>query len=398
MVDLSGNVVPTIPGMCGVCKRELTGDGVLMCSRCRAFYHPECWTYNGARCAIYGCGNHKEPSQSQPSQHRPTEATPEVGQPVSAREVVPQPSTPVPQQSAENQQDLETLPSFARGLAGLAVLGGVIQACIVGSFLLNGGSLERPLYVNPIRTILDLFMGAYPALWLSSLSSELRHARKLVVYVGAIAVVVWGLGILGRVVSATTENQGRSFIGRYENKKRDVSPDDPPSTGLEGHATPHTAPTRLPEFSELPTLPQLCTLPGLSREEQWRVEEISLSQFRWKPIPRGSLDSEDLAAEKSGYTHWIEFYLENKSPDYDATNIVVRLRFDDWRGNVVGTPTLNALRNVGSPVLPLPGDSHSTLPKNAYLYFRIPVVAPAFAWTCGIGIAKVEGTARKKAR
>jgi len=25
------------------------------CGSCRALHHQECWTYNGGRCAIYGC-------------------------------------------------------------------------------------------------------------------------------------------------------------------------------------------------------------------------------------------------------------------------------------------------------------------------------------------------------
>lgn len=46
-----------IQGQCGICLKGLTTEtpGIVVCTKCRALFHPECWAFNGARCGIYGC-------------------------------------------------------------------------------------------------------------------------------------------------------------------------------------------------------------------------------------------------------------------------------------------------------------------------------------------------------
>jgi hypothetical protein len=44
-----------VTGICGICKQSLEGDALTLCTRCGARYHPDCWQYNGKRCAIYAC-------------------------------------------------------------------------------------------------------------------------------------------------------------------------------------------------------------------------------------------------------------------------------------------------------------------------------------------------------
>lgn len=44
-----------VTGVCGVCKQPLRGDALTVCTRCGALYHPDCWSYNGRRCAVYAC-------------------------------------------------------------------------------------------------------------------------------------------------------------------------------------------------------------------------------------------------------------------------------------------------------------------------------------------------------
>lgn len=44
-------------GVCPVCGDGLGGPGSSVhCARCRSGHHPECWTYAGGRCSVYGCG------------------------------------------------------------------------------------------------------------------------------------------------------------------------------------------------------------------------------------------------------------------------------------------------------------------------------------------------------
>ena len=38
-----------------------------MCTACRAYYHLECWTYNGERCAIFGCAKTPAPAVTAPA-------------------------------------------------------------------------------------------------------------------------------------------------------------------------------------------------------------------------------------------------------------------------------------------------------------------------------------------
>src|SRR5579864_6081208 len=58
-----------IQGECGVCRKALTAEspGVVMCTKCRALYHPDCWGFNGAKCGIYGCGSRSEPVPAAPA-------------------------------------------------------------------------------------------------------------------------------------------------------------------------------------------------------------------------------------------------------------------------------------------------------------------------------------------
>ncbi len=47
--------MPIMEGICGVCRQSLAGDALAACTRCGASYHPDCWRYNGRRCAVYAC-------------------------------------------------------------------------------------------------------------------------------------------------------------------------------------------------------------------------------------------------------------------------------------------------------------------------------------------------------
>lgn len=42
-------------GECPICRSPLLFEARVACRSCRALHHRECWTYNGGRCAIYGC-------------------------------------------------------------------------------------------------------------------------------------------------------------------------------------------------------------------------------------------------------------------------------------------------------------------------------------------------------
>ena len=44
-----------LKGKCGVCLQLLAAEVLTYCARCRTYYHPECWDYNGRKCAVYGC-------------------------------------------------------------------------------------------------------------------------------------------------------------------------------------------------------------------------------------------------------------------------------------------------------------------------------------------------------
>jgi len=44
-----------LKGKCGVCLQDV-GDGPLaVCSHCGSTYHPDCWSFNRRKCAVYGC-------------------------------------------------------------------------------------------------------------------------------------------------------------------------------------------------------------------------------------------------------------------------------------------------------------------------------------------------------
>lgn len=45
----------SLEGKCGVCLQSLSGDALTYCTKCRSYYHTECWTFNGQKCAVYGC-------------------------------------------------------------------------------------------------------------------------------------------------------------------------------------------------------------------------------------------------------------------------------------------------------------------------------------------------------
>lgn len=40
---------------CAYCRQDVGADPGTSCPRCEAVYHPDCWTSNLNRCAIYGC-------------------------------------------------------------------------------------------------------------------------------------------------------------------------------------------------------------------------------------------------------------------------------------------------------------------------------------------------------
>jgi hypothetical protein len=44
-----------LKGKCGVCLQELAGEVLTYCTQCKSYYHPECWKFNGKKCAVYGC-------------------------------------------------------------------------------------------------------------------------------------------------------------------------------------------------------------------------------------------------------------------------------------------------------------------------------------------------------
>ena len=44
-----------LAGKCGVCLQSLEAEVLTFCTRCETYYHPECWRYNGEKCAVYGC-------------------------------------------------------------------------------------------------------------------------------------------------------------------------------------------------------------------------------------------------------------------------------------------------------------------------------------------------------
>jgi hypothetical protein len=41
--------------LCAFCRRPAPFADPVRCRRCRVVYHPDCWTANSSRCAIYGC-------------------------------------------------------------------------------------------------------------------------------------------------------------------------------------------------------------------------------------------------------------------------------------------------------------------------------------------------------
>ena len=55
-----------IQGDCGVCRKAITAEypGVVVCIKCRALYHPDCWEFNGDKCAVYGCAPVSKPAEA----------------------------------------------------------------------------------------------------------------------------------------------------------------------------------------------------------------------------------------------------------------------------------------------------------------------------------------------
>lgn len=52
-VELGGVAVDPVGSQCRVCAHELA-ERLVMCSRCEAPHHAECWAYNEG-CSTYGC-------------------------------------------------------------------------------------------------------------------------------------------------------------------------------------------------------------------------------------------------------------------------------------------------------------------------------------------------------
>ncbi len=40
---------------CAYCRGPVPPEGRVRCKRCKVVYHPDCWTANRSRCAVYGC-------------------------------------------------------------------------------------------------------------------------------------------------------------------------------------------------------------------------------------------------------------------------------------------------------------------------------------------------------
>jgi hypothetical protein len=57
-------------GKCGVCQQTLEGSALTSCPTCAAAYHPECWIYNGRRCAVFGCYKDPFPRRALPPPQR----------------------------------------------------------------------------------------------------------------------------------------------------------------------------------------------------------------------------------------------------------------------------------------------------------------------------------------
>lgn len=57
-------------GRCGVCQQSLEGAALTVCVSCSAAYHPDCWDYNGRRCATFGCVKDPFPKRPLPPPQR----------------------------------------------------------------------------------------------------------------------------------------------------------------------------------------------------------------------------------------------------------------------------------------------------------------------------------------
>ncbi len=57
-------------GRCGVCQQTLEGAALTVCVGCSAAYHPDCWDYNGRRCATFGCVKDPFPKRRLPPPQR----------------------------------------------------------------------------------------------------------------------------------------------------------------------------------------------------------------------------------------------------------------------------------------------------------------------------------------
>src|SRR5205814_3825423 len=40
---------------CAFCLQPVAAPSRTLCPKCQAVYHPDCWTANDQRCAVYGC-------------------------------------------------------------------------------------------------------------------------------------------------------------------------------------------------------------------------------------------------------------------------------------------------------------------------------------------------------
>lgn len=54
--DLYEVNAPERPG-CAFCLQPVELGARTACPQCRSLYHPDCWTANDRRCAVYGCGS-----------------------------------------------------------------------------------------------------------------------------------------------------------------------------------------------------------------------------------------------------------------------------------------------------------------------------------------------------
>jgi hypothetical protein len=357
----SDSQLPLVPGKCGVCQRELSGAGLLMCSKCKALYHPECWTYNGGRCAIFGC--------------QPAEKVPQVSEVNGAHteRVIPSPSqsrsiepgtTQGGSASTGHQSGAET--SGSTKFLGLLVSGvGLVPGFAIWDALSKGRHVLDALYFRPLTCGLDLALASFPIIWVLSFSTELRGYQRRIATFGGIVLVIWFLLIFSKLNSPfPTFSEGGSYAA---------------STKKASAAQVQSAPE--PEhFGKL--------------REEFLISDLRLSGFKWRKLQGRSPERDEQLAYYSGYTHWAEFFLENTSQRLDAVRVVARLRFNDAAGRTIETPEIDVLLDGKSPSTP--GMRNRSISAGQYLFFQVPVIAPTSAETCAITIIDVEGVQARK--